>query len=112
MTLVLPEFCLKPFYSLSVSFIFHSLAHSYPDPSSLLLSAHLLFRARTQSFNESFEDQYNAQRRYAVPDSDLRSQLRTANVQHIVPAYAAFQKVGVVAWEIPWSCLDAFGFFS
>ncbi len=27
---------------------------------------------------------------YSVTDSDLRSQLRTANVQHIVPLYETF----------------------
>lgn len=48
-------------------------------------------RISSQGFNEAFETEYNAQRHYAVTDSDLRSQLRTANVQHIMPAYTDFQ---------------------
>ena len=33
-------------------------------------------KAKFAAFNEAFEQQYNAQRKYAVPDSDLRSQVR------------------------------------
>jgi exocyst complex protein 7 len=51
-------------------------------------------------FNEAFELQYNAQRLFSVTDSDLRSQLRTANVQHIVPLYEAFLQTYVNAVAI------------
>jgi hypothetical protein len=32
-------------------------------------------KTKFANFNEAFEVQYNAQRKYAVPDSDLRSQV-------------------------------------
>ena len=47
-------------------------------------------KGKFSGFNDAFESQYNGQRVFAVTDSDLRSQLRTANVQHVVPRYEAF----------------------
>lgn len=43
-----------------------------------------------QGFNAAFEEQYNAQLHFSVVDSDLRSQLRTANVAHLQVDYERF----------------------
>ena len=38
-------------------------------------------------FNTIFEDLYSTQRHFAIPDSDLRSQLRNDNVELVLASY-------------------------
>jgi hypothetical protein len=43
-----------------------------------------------KSFNDDFEEMYKQQKRYAVPDTDLRSQIIKDIKQLMVPMYTRF----------------------
>ena len=60
---------------------------STPASSSAHKSARKSIKAKFAAFNSHFEEMFNAQRHYAIPDSDLRSQLRNDNVELILPSY-------------------------
>ena len=45
-----------------------------------------------QGFNTEFEELYQIQKTYAVPDTQLRDQLRGENVILILPLYTSFRQ--------------------
>jgi len=49
-----------------------------------------LIKSKFSGFNSQFQELYNTQRLYSLPDSDLRSQLRNDNVDYVLKLYKNF----------------------
>jgi len=66
------------------------LIHSFqntPLSSSAYKTARKSIKSKFAAFNATFEDLYNTQRHFSIPDVELRSQLRNDNVEHILANY-------------------------
>jgi len=59
-------------------------------PSTPKPKAKKLIKAKFEGFNTEFQEIYNSQRVFTIPDSDLRSQLRNDNVELVLKAYKTF----------------------
>lgn len=53
-------------------------------------TAKKIIKGKFAAFNTLFEQIYNTQRQYSVPDSEVRSQLRNENAERLLPAFRAF----------------------
>eukprot|EP00455_Lapot_gusevi_P011272 TRINITY_DN1518_c0_g1_i1.p1 TRINITY_DN1518_c0_g1~~TRINITY_DN1518_c0_g1_i1.p1 ORF type:complete len:222 (-),score=81.74 TRINITY_DN1518_c0_g1_i1:111-776(-) len=67
-------------------------ALSYLDLSDYLqmVNNNKAIKNKFAGFNEAFEELYNSQKHFSVPDPDLRSQIRADNVQLVSPLYTQF----------------------
>jgi hypothetical protein len=55
--------------------------------SSAHKSARKAIKAKFALFNQAFEEMYNTQRHFSIPDAELRSQLRNDNVELVLQSY-------------------------
>ena len=55
-----------------------------------VVSVSILFL--TQGFNTELDELHQIQKTYAVPDTQLRDQLRNENVRLILPLYSSFRE--------------------
>lgn len=68
----------------------HDLYRAYAQAapgSSNHKAARKAIKQKFAFFNQHFDELYQSQRYFSIPDSDLRSQLRNDNVELIVAAY-------------------------
>ncbi|KAL9956376.1 hypothetical protein ACROYT_G037843 [Oculina patagonica] len=67
-------------------------AHKVNEPQTKLKDKQRqMIKDKFKGFNTEFEELYEIQKTYAVPDTQLRDQLRNENMDLILPLYTAFR---------------------
>lgn len=67
--------------------------HKANDPQAKLKDKQRqMIKDKFKGFNTEFEELYQIQKTYAVPDTQLRDQLRNENVELILPLYTTFRE--------------------
>ena len=80
----------------------HDLYRAYAQAapgSSNHKAARKAIKQKFAFFNQHFDELYQSQRYFSIPDSDLRSQLRNDNVELIVAAYKLMYDTFKVSWS-------------